>query len=80
MPNLPGLLHRFGDANLYLAFFVWPGRSGSCPRPARRVRRESPTRLSDFVRCDVLSQGRPLSNPKLARIHPSSVNSRVITE
>jgi hypothetical protein len=31
-------------------FFVWPGCSGSCPRPARRVRRASPTRLrSSFL-------------------------------
>src|SRR5580692_11202763 len=31
-------------------FSVWPGCSGSCLRPARRVRRASPTRLTDFER------------------------------
>jgi hypothetical protein len=32
MPNLTGLLPLFGDANLYLAYFVWRGRSAAALR------------------------------------------------
>jgi hypothetical protein len=38
MPNLPLLAPCFGDANLYLAFFLWAGCSGNFRPDGHQVR------------------------------------------